>query len=190
MLPHVCKCLFSICFEQLCDQMRLIKVHYRFVLRNLFSVKILRIPFWSTEGLYLKELKRFYIYFVTTLRKLMYSSRYKQHFVGRVSPNQTWQIDVSAPKSVNDGTNTEEQSLYSTVFDDNLTFCQLQSRLQHMYYGHIPESTLILCQSRLYPQVRDYEFDLRGCQWRWYSCASQIYRKMDDLRFCSFTLYS
>ncbi len=68
-----------------------------------------------------------------------------------MSPNQTWQIDVSAPKSVNDGTNTEEHSLYSTLFDDNLTLCQLQSRLQHMCgwqpYARVdlnpmPESTL------------------------------------------------
>jgi hypothetical protein len=51
----------------------------------------------------------------------------------------------------------------------NLTLCPLQSRLQHIYHGQLyarvdlnpmPESTLILCQSRLYPQVRDFGFGL------------------------------
>ncbi len=41
--------------------------------------------------------------------------------------------------------------------DYNLTLCPLQSRLQHIYHTFImdnpmPESTLTLCQSRLYPQ--------------------------------------
>jgi hypothetical protein len=40
----------------------------------------------------------------------------------------------------------------------NLTLCQLQSRIQHIYHG--PESTLTLCQSRLYPPVRDFGFSL------------------------------
>ncbi len=38
--------------------------------------------------------------------------------------------------------------------DYNLTLCPLQSRLQHIYHGIgqlMPESTLTLCQSRLYP---------------------------------------
>jgi hypothetical protein len=43
----------------------------------------------------------------------------------------------------------------------NLTLCPLQSRPQHICYGHLmPESTLTLCQSRLYPPVRDFVFDL------------------------------
>jgi hypothetical protein len=37
--------------------------------------------------------------------------------------------------------------------DYNLTLCRLQSRLQHIYHGQpMPELTLTLCQSRLYPQ--------------------------------------
>jgi hypothetical protein len=53
----------------------------------------------------------------------------------------------------------------------NLTLCRLQSRLQYTYHGQpyarvdlnpMPESSLKLCQSRLYPPVRDFGFGLRG----------------------------
>jgi hypothetical protein len=53
--------------------------------------------------------------------------------------------------------------------DYNLTLCQLQSRLQHIYHGQpfarvdlnpIPESTFTLYLSQLYPPVRDFEFGL------------------------------
>jgi hypothetical protein len=56
------------------------------------------------------------------------------------------------------------------VVDYNLTLSLLQSRLQHIYHGQnyarvdsnlMPESTLILCQSQLYPSVRDLGFGLR-----------------------------
>jgi hypothetical protein len=51
-----------------------------------------------------------------------------------------------------------------------LTLCPLQSRLQHIYYGQpIPESTLTLCQSRLYAPVRDLRFGL--C---WVHCLSGV----------------
>jgi hypothetical protein len=49
----------------------------------------------------------------------------------------------------------------------NLTVCPLQSRLQHIYHGQpyarvdlnpMPESTLTLCQRRLYPPVRNFDF--------------------------------
>ncbi len=43
--------------------------------------------------------------------------------------------------------------------DYNLTLCPPQSRLQHIYHG-VPSSTLTLCQSRLYPPVRDFGFGL------------------------------
>jgi hypothetical protein len=48
--------------------------------------------------------------------------------------------------------------------DYNLASCPLQSRHQHIYHGQpyarvdlnpMPESTLTLCQSLLYPPVRD-----------------------------------
>jgi hypothetical protein len=44
----------------------------------------------------------------------------------------------------------------------NFTLCPLQSRLQHSYHGqtYATESTLTLCQSRLYPPVRDFWFGL------------------------------
>jgi hypothetical protein len=50
-----------------------------------------------------------------------------------------------------------------------LTLCPLQSRLHHIYHGHwlgivmgnpMTEPTLTLCQSRLYPPVRDLGFGL------------------------------
>ncbi len=50
----------------------------------------------------------------------------------------------------------------------NLTLCTLQSRLQHMYSYHgnpKPQSTLTLCQSRLYPPVRDFGFGLCYRPW-------------------------
>jgi hypothetical protein len=59
--------------------------------------------------------------------------------------------------------------VYGTCVGYNLTLCPLKSRLQHIYHGHIyarvdlnpmPESTLTLYQSRLYPQVRDFGFGL------------------------------
>ncbi len=43
--------------------------------------------------------------------------------------------------------------------DYNLTSCPLLSRLQHIYSimdDPMPESTLTLCQSRLFPLVRDF----------------------------------
>ncbi len=43
--------------------------------------------------------------------------------------------------------------------DNNLPLCPLLSRLQHIY--PMPESTLTLCQSRLYPPVRVFGFGLR-----------------------------
>jgi hypothetical protein len=55
----------------------------------------------------------------------------------------------------------------------NLTVCRLQSRLKHIYHGQpharvdlnpILESTLTLCQSQLYPLVRDFQCGL------WASC--------------------
>ncbi len=49
------------------------------------------------------------------------------------------------------------------VVDYNVTLCPLQSQLQHMYStmgNSIPESTLTLCQSQLYPSVRDLGFGL------------------------------
>jgi hypothetical protein len=58
--------------------------------------------------------------------------------------------------------------VYGTPYpgvDYNLTLCPLQSRLKHIYRGHqwgnsMPESTLTLCQSRLYTPVRDFKFGL------------------------------
>jgi hypothetical protein len=46
--------------------------------------------------------------------------------------------------------------------DYNLTLCPLQSRLQHIYHGQslTLKSTMTLCQSRLYPPVRDFGFGL------------------------------
>ncbi len=51
------------------------------------------------------------------------------------------------------------------VVDNNLTLSRLQSRQQHIYHRQppMPESTLTLCQSRLYPPVRDLGFGLRNC---------------------------
>jgi hypothetical protein len=55
--------------------------------------------------------------------------------------------------------------------DYNLTLCPLQSRLQHICHGKpydllssmpITEWTFTLCQSRLYPPVRDFGFGPRG----------------------------
>jgi hypothetical protein len=44
--------------------------------------------------------------------------------------------------------------------DYNLTL----SRLQHIYFGQpYAESTLTLCQSRRYPQVRDLGFNFYSC---------------------------
>jgi hypothetical protein len=52
------------------------------------------------------------------------------------------------------------------------TLCPLQSRLLHIYHGQsyarvdlcpLPESTLTLCQSRLYAPVEDFRFDLLPC---------------------------
>ncbi len=37
--------------------------------------------------------------------------------------------------------------------------CPPQCRLQHIYYGQ-PYARVDLCQSRLYPLVRDFEFGL------------------------------
>ncbi len=45
--------------------------------------------------------------------------------------------------------------LYARV-DNYLTVCPLQSRLQHIDHGH----WATLCQSRLYPPVRDFGFGL------------------------------
>ncbi len=48
------------------------------------------------------------------------------------------------------------------VVDYKLTLCRRQSRLQHIYHGQLyARSTLTLCQSRLYPPVRDLGFGLR-----------------------------
>ncbi len=46
--------------------------------------------------------------------------------------------------------------------DYNLALCPLQSRLQNIYREQpsLSESTLTLCQSRLYPPVRDFGFCL------------------------------
>jgi hypothetical protein len=47
--------------------------------------------------------------------------------------------------------------------DYNLTLCPFQSRFQHIYStmgNPIPESTLTLCQSRLYSPVRGFGFGL------------------------------
>ncbi len=45
--------------------------------------------------------------------------------------------------------------------DYNLILCPLQSWLQHIYDGQpVPESTLTLCQSRLWPPFRDFGFGL------------------------------
>ncbi len=46
--------------------------------------------------------------------------------------------------------------------DYNLKLFPLQSRFQHNNYGqrYMPEATLTLCQSRLYPPVRDFKFGL------------------------------
>ncbi len=53
--------------------------------------------------------------------------------------------------------------------DYNLALCPFHSRLQHIYHGQpyakvdlnpMPESTLTLCQSRLFPPVRDFGFGL------------------------------
>jgi hypothetical protein len=55
--------------------------------------------------------------------------------------------------------------------DYNLTLSTLQIRLQHIYHGigqpyarvdlnPMPESTLTLCQSRLYPPFRGFGFGL------------------------------
>ncbi len=49
----------------------------------------------------------------------------------------------------------------------NLTLCRIQSRLQHMG-NPMPESTVTLCQSRLYPPVRGWEFGL------WCLCMRKI----------------
>jgi hypothetical protein len=55
------------------------------------------------------------------------------------------------------------------VVDYNLTLNRLWSRLQHIYHGQpyarvdlnpTPELTLTLCQSHLYPPVRDVGFGL------------------------------
>jgi hypothetical protein len=43
--------------------------------------------------------------------------------------------------------------------DYNLTICPLQSRLQHIYNG-LPYARVDL-NSKLYPLVRDFGFDLR-----------------------------
>jgi hypothetical protein len=40
----------------------------------------------------------------------------------------------------------------------DLTLCPIQSRLQQFTMGNpMPESTLTLCQSRLYPPVWDFD---------------------------------
>jgi hypothetical protein len=45
--------------------------------------------------------------------------------------------------------------------DYYLTLRPLQSRLLHIYDGQpMPDLTLTLCQSRLYPPVRDFGFSL------------------------------
>ncbi len=45
--------------------------------------------------------------------------------------------------------------------DYNLTLCRLQIRLLHIYHGQpYASADLTLCQSRLYPRVRDWEFGL------------------------------
>jgi hypothetical protein len=57
--------------------------------------------------------------------------------------------------------------------DYYLTLCPLQSPLQHIYHRQeqpyarvdlkpMPESNLALFQSRFYPPVRDFGFDLRS----------------------------
>ncbi len=71
---------------------------------------------------------------------------------------------------------------YAGVDYKNLTLCPLQSRLQHIYHGqpYMPESTVTLGQSRLYPQGRDFEFSLSSTVWsglpntgnKW--CASKV----------------
>ncbi len=57
--------------------------------------------------------------------------------------------------------------------DNNLTLCSLQSRLQHIYHRQpyarvdlnpMPESTLSLCQSRLYPP-QSGTLDLASGHW-------------------------
>ncbi len=56
--------------------------------------------------------------------------------------------------------------VYGTLYagaDYNLNLCLLQSRLQHIY--PMSESTLTLCQSRLYPLVRDFGFGLNTACW-------------------------
>ncbi len=51
-------------------------------------------------------------------------------------------------------------------------FCRLPSRLQHIYHGQpMPVSTLTPCQSRLYPLVRDFEFDL------WTACTHGMLKR-------------
>ncbi len=61
--------------------------------------------------------------------------------------------------------------------DYNLILCPLKSRLQHIYHGigqpyarvdlnPMPESTLTLCQSRLYPLAKDFGFGLCICCWQ------------------------
>ncbi len=50
---------------------------------------------------------------------------------------------------------------YAAVYY-NLTLCQCQSQLQHIYQGNPKqELTLILYQSELYPPVRDLGFGLK-----------------------------
>ncbi len=55
----------------------------------------------------------------------------------------------------------ESKEKHGAGDDYNRTLCPLQSRLQHIYHGQ-PQArpTLTLCQSRLYPPIRDFVFRL------------------------------
>ncbi len=69
-------------------------------------------------------------------------------------------------------------------FNYNLTLCPLQSPLQHMYYDN-PKlaSTLTLCQSRLYPPVREFGFGL--CYRPWVVIEIFLQNDKDDASVCS-----
>ncbi len=60
--------------------------------------------------------------------------------------------------------------------DYNLTLCPLHSRLQHIYRSSpMTESTLTLCQSRLYSPVRNFAFGFKEIRYPLYFIIHNIH---------------